>query len=398
LPDSAHREPVVEVEIEHGRITLLGTAHVSRASADKVRELLAEGDFDAVAVELCPSRYQALIDPDALSKIDLFQVVRQGKATLVAGQLALGAFQQRLAEQFDIEPGAEQRAAINEAEQRGLQLLCIDRDIGTTLKRTLANVPWWKRMGLFSALIASVLSRQEVSEQEIEALKEGDMLDATFAEFAEDRSEIYQPLIAERDRYMAAKLIEALRDKPGRHILAVLGAGHLAGTQAALAEGMPDTASTIAELETLPEKTRVWRFVPWLIVLLVFIGFGIGFARSPSLGWSLVWDWVLINGSLSALGALIAGGHPGTVLTAFVAAPITSLNPTVGAGMATAAAELYFRKPTVGDFSRLRHDTTHWKGWWHNRVSRTLLVFIFSTLGSAVGTWLAGFRIFDKLT
>ena len=398
MPDSAHREPVVEVEIEHGRITLLGTAHVSRASADKVRELLAEGDFDAVAVELCPSRYQALIDPDALSKIDLFQVVRQGKATLVAGQLALGAFQQRLAEQFDIEPGAEQRAAINEAEQRGLQLLCIDRDIGTTLKRTLANVPWWKRMGLFSALIASVLSRQEVSEQEIEALKEGDMLDATFAEFAEDRSEIYQPLIAERDCYMAAKLIEALRDKPGRHILAVLGAGHLAGTQAALAEGMPDTASTIAELETLPEKTRVWRFVPWLIVLLVFIGFGIGFARSPSLGWSLVWDWVLINGSLSALGALIAGGHPGTVLTAFVAAPITSLNPTVGAGMATAAAELYFRKPTVGDFSRLRHDTTHWKGWWHNRVSRTLLVFIFSTLGSAVGTWLAGFRIFDKLT
>ncbi len=398
MPDSAHREPVVEVEIEHGRITLLGTAHVSRASADKVRELLAEGDFDAVAVELCPSRYQALIDPDALSKIDLFQVVRQGKATLVAGQLALGAFQQRLAEQFDIEPGAEQRAAISEAEQRDLQLLCIDRDIGTTLKRTLANVPWWKRMGLFSALIASVLSRQEVSEQEIEALKEGDMLDATFAEFAEDRSEIYQPLIAERDRYMAAKLIEALRDKPGRHILAVLGAGHLAGTQAALAEGMSDTASTIAELETLPEKTRIWRFAPWLIVLLVFIGFGIGFARSPSLGWSLVWDWVLINGSLSALGALIAGGHPGTVLTAFVAAPITSLNPTVGAGMATAAAELYFRKPTVGDFSRLRHDTTHWKGWWRNRVSRTLLVFIFSTLGSAVGTWLAGFRIFDKLT
>ncbi len=398
MPDSAHHEPLVEVEIADGRVTLLGTAHVSRASADKVRELLAEGDFDAVAVELCPSRYQALIDPDALSRVDLFEVVRQGKATLVAGQLALGAFQQRLAEQFDIELGAEQRAAISEAEQRGLQLLCIDRDIGVTLKRTLVNVPWWKRLGLFSALIASVLSRQEVSEQEIEALKEGDMLDATFAEFAEDRSEIYQPLIAERDRYMAAKLTEALRDKPGQHVLAVLGAGHLAGTQAALAEDFLDTASTIAELEMLPEKTHVWRFVPWLIVLLVFIGFGIGFWRSPALGWSLVWDWVLINGSLSALGALLAGGHPGTVLTAFVAAPITSLNPTVGAGMATAAAELYFRKPTVGDFAKLRHDTTHWKGWWRNRVSRTLLVFIFSTLGSAVGTWLAGFRIFDKLT
>ncbi len=397
-PANEPEEPIVELELADGRITLLGTAHVSRASADKVRELLARGDFDAVAVELCASRYQALIDPDALSRIDLFEVVRQSKATLVAGQLALGAFQQRLAEQFDIEPGAEQRAAIDEAQQRDLALLCIDRDIGVTLKRTLANVPWWKRIGLLGALVASVLSRQQVSEQEIEALKEGDMLDATFAEFAEDRREIYEPLIAERDRYMAAKLIEALREHPGRHLLAVIGAGHLAGTQAALAAGIDDTGKTLAELERLPEKRGYWRLLPWAIVLLVLAGFAIGFARSPALGWSLVWDWILINGSLSALGALLAGGHPGTVLTAFIAAPITSLNPTVGAGMATAAAELYLRKPTVGDFANLRHDTTHWKGWWKNRVSRTLLVFLLSTLGSAIGTWLAGFRIFDRLT
>jgi pheromone shutdown protein TraB len=112
----------------------------------------------------------------------------------------------------------------------------------------------------------------------------------------------------------------------------------------------------------------------------------------------LVMDWVIINGGLSALGALLATGHPMTILTAFVAAPLTSLNPAVGAGMVTAAAELYFRKPQVKDFGSLRHDTTHWKGWWKNRVSRTLLVFIFSTLGSAVGTYLAGFRIFEKLT
>jgi len=395
---SDHDEPLVELELEAGRVTLLGTAHVSRASAEKVRELLARGHFDGVAVELCPSRYQALIDPDALSRIDLFQVVRQGKATLVAGQLALGAFQQRLAEQFDIEPGAEQRAAIDEARARGLDLLCIDRDIGITLKRTLANVPWWKRIGLFGALIASVLSRQQVSEQEIEALKEGDLLDATFAEFSEDRREIYQPLIAERDRYMAAKLLEALRERPGRRLLAVIGAGHLAGIQAALAEGIEDTTGVIAELERQPRGRSYWRLLPWAIVLLVLAGFAIGFSRSPELGWSLVWDWILINGSLSALGALLAGGHPATVATAFVAAPITSLNPTVGAGMVAAAAELYFRKPTVGDFARLRHDTAHWKGWWRNRVSRTLLVFLLSSLGSAIGTWLAGFRILDKLT
>jgi len=132
-------------------------------------------------------------------------------------------------------------------------------------------------------------------------------------------------------------------------------------------------------------------------VALILTGFLIGFQRSPELGWTLVMEWVVINGGLSALGALLAGGHPMTIITAFVAAPITSLNPTIGAGMVTAAAELYFRKPQVGDFSALRHDTTHWQGWWKNRVSRTLLVFIFSTLGSAIGTYLAGFRIIEKL-
>ncbi len=130
---------------------------------------------------------------------------------------------------------------------------------------------------------------------------------------------------------------------------------------------------------------------------LVFVGFAIGFSRSPELGWELVTEWVVINGTLSALGALLAAAHPLTVAAAFIAAPITSLNPTIGAGMATAAAEIYLRKPQVGDFGELRHDTTTLKGWWRNRVSRTLLVFLFSTLGSAAGTYLAGFRIFDKL-
>jgi pheromone shutdown protein TraB len=160
---------------------------------------------------------------------------------------------------------------------------------------------------------------------------------------------------------------------------------------------MERPARVIEKLDHLPTPSRWPRLIPWLIVALVISGFVIGFLRSPELGWQLVMDWVLINGALSALGALIAAGHPLTILTAFVAAPITSLNPTVGAGMVTAAAELYLRKPQVGDFSRLRHDTTQVRGWWRNRVSRTLLVFLFSTLGSAVGTYLAGFRIFGRL-
>jgi len=398
MTEIADQEPRADLQIGDSRVTLLGTAHVSRASAEQVESMLESGEYDAVAVELCPSRYNALIDPDALARMDLFRVIRDGKASMVAASLALGAYQQRLAEQFDIEPGAEQRAAVEYARGNHRPVLLIDREIGVTLKRVIHNVPWWRRFGIFAGLLASVLSKEEVSEAEIEGLKEGDMLETTFAEFAEDRQDLYRPLIDERDHYMAARLLQEVEEAGHENILAVVGAGHLKGIRRYLEQGVPDPTATITELEHLPMPSRWPRLIPWVIVGLVLLGFGIGFARSPELGWQLVWDWVLINGALSALGALLAAAHPLTIATAFVAAPITSLNPTIGAGMVTAAVEIWLRRPRVGDFSRLRHDTTELKGWWRNRVSRTLLVFLFSTLGSAAGTYLAGFRIFGRLT
>jgi len=359
--------------------------------------MIDSGLFDAVAVELCASRHHALSEPEALAQLDLLQVMRQGKAAMVTANLAMGAYQQRLAEQYGIEPGAEMRAAMVGAERHGLPLLLVDREIGTTLKRTGANLPWWKRWSLFSGLLLSLVSHDEVDEEEIEKLKQGDILENAFAEFAHDRQDLYEPLIAERDRYMAAKLILAAREHPGKRILAVLGAGHLKGTSGQL-ESMQDPEQQLAELDRQPAKARWPKLIPWVIVALVLFGFYLGFSRSNELGWQLVRDWVVINGGLSALGALIAAAHPLTVLTAFLAAPITSLNPTVGAGMVTAAAELMLRKPQVRDFGSLRHDTTSLRGWWRNRVSRTLLVFLFSTLGSAAGTYLAGFRILERLT
>jgi len=397
--EAATTEPMATVTIGDSRVTLLGTAHVSKSSADKVRELLASGDYDAVAVELCPSRYNAIVDPDALARMDLFQVIREGKAAMVTASLALGAFQQRAAEQMGIQPGAEMRVAIEDAKQAGLPVLLIDREVGITLKRIYRNVPWWQRFNLIAGLLGSVMARDKVSEEEIERLKEGDILESTFAQFAEEEKDLFKPLIDERDRYMVARLREEIEKHPRENLLAVVGAGHLAGMVRYFqqpAESPP--AEEIAELDHVPPGRGWAKRIPWLIVLLVLIGFGIGFSRSPDLGWQMVLDWVLINGGLSALGALIAGGHPLTVIGAFLAAPLTSLNPTVGAGMVTAAIEVYFRKPKVSDFGHLRSDTTTLKGWWRNRVTRTLLVFLFSTLGSAIGTYVAGFRIFGRLS
>ena len=392
------KEPQVEIAIGANRITLLGTAHVSRASAQVVKELLATGQYNAVAVELCPSRHSAIMNPDALAQMDLFKVIKQGKASMVTASLVLGAYQQRLAEQFEIEPGAEQKAAIDYASSQHLPVLLIDREIGVTLKRVLHSIPWWKRTGLIFGLLASMLSKEEVSEDEIESLKQGDMLETTFAEFAEDRQDLFLPLIDERDRYMAARLLVEIAQHDHKNILAVVGAGHLKGLKGYLEQGLEKPSEIITQLDHMPRSSRWPKMIPWVVVALVLLGFGIGFSRSPELGWQLVSDWVLINGGLSALGALIALAHPLTIIAAFLAAPLTSLNPTIGAGMVTAAVEIFVHKPRVGDFSKLRHDVTKWKGWWKNRVSKTLLVFLFSTLGSAAGTYIAGFRIFDRLT
>ncbi len=395
--DPADDEPTIDLQIGDSHIRLLGTAHVSRSSAEKVRELLETGAYDAVAVELCPSRYQALIDPEALARMDLFRVLKEGRAAMVAASLALGAYQQRLAEQFGIEPGAEQRAAVRYAEDNQRPVLLIDREIGITLKRIYRNVVWWKRIGLLAGLLGSLLSKEEVQEEEVERLKEGDILETTFAEFAEDRQDLFLPLIDERDRYMAARLRLEIEQKSHENILAVVGAGHLKGIGRYLQESADPPAETVDMLDRVPTPSRWPRLIPWLIVVLIVGGFVYGFQRSTELGWQLIMDWVLINGGLSALGAAIAAAHPLTVATAFLAAPLTSLNPTVGAGMATAAMEIFLRKPSVGDFSALKHDTTTPRGWWRNRVSRILLVFILSTLGSAIGTYVAGFRIFERL-
>lgn len=392
-------EPHKIVHKYNTEYTLLGTAHVSKVSADEVSQLIQSGQFDAVAVELCPARLASLKDPDALAKLDLFQVIKQGKAGMVAANLALGSFQQRLAEESGIAPGEEMKAAIEDAAKYNLPLLAIDRDVGITLKRVYRSVPWWQRAGLIMGLVGGLFSREKVSPAEIEKLKQGDMLEATFSEFAAESKHLYQALITERDQYMALRLAQENGDSRYKKVLVVIGAGHLKGLSESLSGHLPvDPSEQLAILNSLPVGNRWLKYLPWLVVALILSGFVVGFSRDTGLGAQMVVDWILINGGLSALGVLIAGGHPLTIVTAFIAAPLTSLNPTIGAGFVAAAAEIYFRKPKVADFSQLRQDTASLKGWWKNRVSRTLLVFILATLGSALGTYVGGFHIYDQLT
>lgn len=391
-------EPLQSLLVQESRVTLLGTAHVSRTSADTVRRMIRSGTFDVICLELCQSRYNSIMHPDQLAEMDLFAIIRQGKASMVTAHLALGAYQQRMAEQLGVEPGVEMKTAISEATVLNLPVVLIDREIGITLKRTYRNTPFWKRIFLIAGLFSSVLSREKVTEEEVEKLKSGDVLETAFARFSEEANELSIPLIGERDQYMAAKILQASTVHRNKSILAVVGAGHVKGMMHHLTNTCSDPQAVINSLDSVARKKSWLKVVPWLIVALICAGFYFGFRESPELGWRLVWQWIVINGSLSALGAAIAGAHLITVAAAFIAAPITSLNPTVGAGMATAAVELVVRKPTVKDFRELRKDTTTVSGWRRNTVAKTLLIFLFSSLGSAIGTYVAGFRIFEQLT
>ncbi|MGA8278511.1 MAG: TraB/GumN family protein [Rhodanobacteraceae bacterium] len=397
IPDLLAGQPIERVTRDGVEYVLLGTAHVSRVSADAVHAAIAHETFDAVAVELCEPRYRAMRDPDSFRNLDLFQVIRQGKAGLIAANLALSAFQRRLAEQFGIEPGAEMKAAIDGAEARDLPVWLIDREVGVTLKRAYRSVGFFDRMGIIGGLGGSLLTREEVSEDEVEKLKQGDLLGTMFSEFAKESPPLYNALIAERDRYMAARLRAESMEKPVRSVLVVIGAGHLAGMATELADQQGAPAPLCAQLSMVPPAAKWPKWLAIGLLVAVAAAIGIAFSRNAGLGVDALRDWVLFTGGCAAVGALAGGGHLLSILAAFIAAPLKPFRPGIPSGAVSAGVEIWLHRPRVADFDSLRDDVVHWTGWWKNRVSRTLLVFLLTNLGTMIGEYLAGFQIIKSL-
>ncbi len=374
---------------------ILGTAHVSQTSVDKVNELLDTNTFDTVAVELDDMRFEAMTNPDKYKNMDLLKIIKSKQTSTIAVNLALSAYQNRLAEQLGVEPGAEMKAAIDQANSKDLAIWKIDRNIRTTMKRAWRSMKFLDRCGLLFSF-GGFFEKEEITAEEIEKLKSGDVLESTFSDFADESQPLYSSLIHERDEYMAAKLLQETTNTDAKNILVVIGAGHLKGMTEALKQKI-DAESTINKLDIIPPPARWVKFIPWIITAVIVLGFTIGFYKSPELGWDLIKTWVIYNGVFAAIGAAVARAHIFTILAAFIAAPVTSLNPAVAAGMVAALIETYFRKPKVADFENLQKDALELKGWWKNPVTRILFVFILTNLGSALGTWISGFKIASAL-
>ena len=395
--ETTSNEDIIKIIQHNGSsITLVGTAHVSHKSVELVEEKIQSGEYDCVAVELCPPRYENMVNHSWWKNLDIYQVLRQGKGTLLLINLALSAYQRRLADKIGIEPGREMARAIELAREKNLPLEVIDRDISITLQRMYREVTFWQKLKLMTGLVVSIFVGEEITEEQIEDLKKGDMLHSLVDEFGQELPTIKKVLIDERDHYMVGKLI-GLTEKPEapKNILALVGAGHLVGMVPAF-ETPPDQEK-LDQLDTKPPPSRTGYYIGWGIGIFIMSMFVVGYLRSPELGFNLVMTWIVLNGSLSALGAALAFAHPLSILTAFVAAPITSLNPTIGAGMVVGIVESFLRKPRVSDFEALRTDMASLGMWWKNRVVRVFLIFFFANLGSAAGTFLAGTSIVHQI-
>ncbi len=390
-------QPVKVCTVNGIEYTLLGTAHVSQKSIDAVQMAISEGGFDTVAVELDANRHRQLTQPDALYKLDIFQIIREEKIGLVAANLSLAAYQRRLAEQLGVEPGAELKAAANDAAQAGLELVLIDRDAGTTLKRAWSALGWLQRSRLTAELGAGLISSDEIGEEEIERLKQGDMLESSFGEFARQTPPLFEALIAERDRYMAAKLLQLSHAGNAKRVLAVVGAGHLAGLEQALQDPLNREPNVIEQLDSIPAKSSI----PWFSLFLALFligGFAWGMQQGGlKLAGTLLLQWAVITGTGGLLGCIAAKGHWLSCLAAFFASPLTPLHPALSSGMVSAYVEAKLRKPTYQDLLELKNDTTQISGWWKNRFARILVNFILTNAGTALAVWIAGAAFFIKL-
>ncbi len=371
---------------------LLGTAHISQESIVQVTTSIREEKPDCVAIELDEQRYASMKNPEAWKNLDIVKVLKNGQGFVLMANLILSSFQKRMGADVGVKPGEEMKAAIAVAEELNIPAVMVDRPIQMTLKRAWAKNSLWGKCKLLAVLLSSAFEKSEISAEEIEKLKNESEMDSMMNEIAAYLPAVKAVLIDERDRYLASHIWEAqVNGAPAKKTVAVLGAGHLPGVVRyleALAAGTASSDTTdISQLPPAGVGGKVLGLMfPVLIVGLIVAGFFTGGAKASL---DMLVQWILWNGSLAALGTLLAGGHIVTVVAGFVGAPLATLNPVVAVGLFTGLVQAWIHKPKVEDMERLSDDATSFKGFYKNRILRVLLVFFFSSLGGVIGNFIA---------
>ncbi|MDR1126578.1 MAG: TraB/GumN family protein [Treponema sp.] len=370
-------------------IILIGTAHVSQESVDEVTQAIKEEKPDMVCIELDESRHRAMTEKDKWEKLDVTKVLKEGRGFLLIANLVMAGFQRRMGQSLGVRPGDEMRAAVETARELGIPFALCDREINVTLRRAWANCGFWNKMKLLSSLLASAFTTEKISTEEIEELKNQSELDGMMKELAKYLPPVKATLIDERDYYLASKIWSSGGEGVKR--VAIVGAGHIRGIQTQLERiAAGQEGVDVASLNVIPPK-GLWSkiaplLIPAVILGLIVVGFfQVGFQQSVS----MLGRWLLLNGSLAALGALIAMGHPLSILASFLCAPIGTLSPVLSVGFFSGMTEAWIRPPRVSDTEAIYGDASSVKGFYRNRILKALLVFLLSSIGGAIGNFIS---------
>ncbi|ABR47875.1 TraB family protein [Alkaliphilus metalliredigens QYMF] len=378
-------ENITRIHLNDKEFIIIGTAHVSKQSAEQVKEVIELERPDSVCVELDEQRYQSIMDGNRWRNTDIFRIIKEKKSTLLLVNLLMSSFQKRIAKQFGIQPGQEMIQGIESAKEVEAALVLADRNIQVTFSRIWKNIGLWGKTQLLMQILMSVLVEEEITEEQLEELKSKDMLSSMLDDFTAAFPRLKIPLIDERDQYLAQKM----RTAPGNKIIAVLGAAHVPGVTKAL-----EIEHDLNALSQVPPKSNKGKIVSWLIPAFIIALIASTFYLNRSAALDQTMSWVLWNAALSGIGAALAFGHPFSIITAVVVAPLSSLNPLLAAGWFAGIVEAYMRKPNVGDFEDLSDDVFTLKGFWKNKVTRILLVVVLTNLGSTLGTAIGGAEVF----
>ncbi len=364
------------------KIYLIGTAHISEESVKLVERVINKVKPDTIFLELDSDRFQAIENQDRYNNLDLISIIRQGQLFFLIGQFILSSFQKRMSEQTGVEPGSEFKKAIHLAHQLESRIVLSDRKIAVTLKRAWRMTSFWRKVKLFVSIMFS--GEEKIGKQEIESMKEMDAISELVENFASELPEIKKVLIDERDTYLAHSLAQE-ECKIG---VAVVGAGHVPGILKKINSNI--SSREIEDITHIPDPSSIGKWLSWLIPALIFFIFIGGFFQGE---YNKLFDafyvWVFVTGMLSALGTLIALGHPITILAGFLAAPVTTLHPAIGVGMVTAIVQAFLVKPRVMDLKELSNFKVSLRNIYKNRVTKIFLIFLLSSLGASAGTFIA---------
>lgn len=381
-------DTVSHIHLGDKEIILIGTAHMSHDSVDEVSNIIDEQKPDHVCVEIDAGRFKTMTQGQDWKSLSIFKVIKQKKGFLLLANLVLGSYQKRIGVDVGLSPGEEMLAAVKKAEAAGIEYSFADREVQTTLRRAWRLSSLWNKMKLLSVLLSSIFTKEKLSEDDIEKLKKKSALEDMMEEMAKYLPAVKKVFIDERDRFLATKVFNA----PGKKIVAIVGAGHMNGIVKNLeALEKQEQEANIEDIDIVPKPAAIKKIIPWIVpaAILGLIVYGF-IGAGKDVGLDILWKWVYLNGSLAALGGIIALANPLVILLAFPLAPITSLNPLMGVGIICGLVQSGIRKPRVIDFERLNQDILSVKGFYKNRVTHALVVMLLISVGSIIGTFLGG--------